>query len=102
MSANSDKVKIIFGLKIRQLRLDKKLSLSEVAEKSGLSISYLNEIEKGKKYPKTEKIMALSDALNIDYDSLKTLLESVKTKKLLKRNNYHQPKINDIIEKATQ
>ena len=37
MSANSDKVKIIFGLKIRQLRLDKKLSLSEVAEKSGLS-----------------------------------------------------------------
>jgi len=73
MSANSDKVKIIFGLKIRQLRLDKKLSLSEVAEKSGLSISYLNEIEKGKKYPKTEKIMALSDALNIDYDSLVSL-----------------------------
>jgi XRE family transcriptional regulator, fatty acid utilization regulator len=60
MSVNSDKVKIIFGLKIRQLRLDKKLSLSEVAEKSNLSISYLNEIEKGKKYPKTDKIMALS------------------------------------------
>ena len=37
----------------------------------------------------------------VDYDSLKTLLESVKTKKLLKRNNYHQQKINDIIEKAT-
>ncbi|WP_406844047.1 hypothetical protein [Flavobacterium soyae] len=39
---------------------------------------------------------------DINYDSLKTLLESVKTKKLLKRNNYHQPKINDIIEKATK
>ena len=38
----------------------------------------------------------------VDYDSLKTLLESVKTKKLLKRNNYHQQKINDIIEKATR
>lgn len=73
MSVNSDKVKIIFGLKIRQLRLDKKLSLSEVAEKSKLSISYLNEIEKGKKYPKTEKIMALSEALEIDYDSLVSL-----------------------------
>ncbi|MEA5139495.1 helix-turn-helix domain-containing protein [Arcicella rigui] len=73
MSVNSDKVKIIFGLKIRQLRLDKKLSLSEVAEKSNLSISYLNEIEKGKKYPKTEKIMALSEALEIDYDSLVSL-----------------------------
>ncbi|MFV5701855.1 DNA modification system-associated small protein [Flavobacterium sp. XS2P12] len=38
----------------------------------------------------------------VNYDSLKTLLESVKTKKLLKRNNYHQQKINDIIEKATK
>ena len=38
----------------------------------------------------------------VNYDYLKTLLESVKTKKLLKRNNYHQQKINDIIEKATK
>ncbi|MDR7211076.1 DNA modification system-associated small protein [Flavobacterium piscis] len=38
----------------------------------------------------------------VNYASLKTLLESVKTKKLLKRNNYHQQKINDIIEKATK
>jgi hypothetical protein len=38
----------------------------------------------------------------VDYNSLKTLLESVKTKKLLKRNNYHQQKINDIIENATK
>jgi XRE family transcriptional regulator, fatty acid utilization regulator len=73
MSLNSDKVKIIFGLKIRQLRLDKKLSLSEVATKSNLSISYLNEIEKGKKYPKTEKIMALASAFEVDYDSLVSL-----------------------------
>ncbi len=73
MSVSSDKVKIIFGLKIRQLRLDKKLSLSEVAEKSNLSISYLNEIEKGKKYPKTDKIMALSDTFQVDYDSLVSL-----------------------------
>lgn len=36
----------------------------------------------------------------IEYVSLKTLLESVKTKKLIKRNNYHQQTINDIIEKA--
>ena len=38
----------------------------------------------------------------VDYGTLKTLLESVKTKKLLKRNNYHQQKINDIIEKETK
>ncbi len=73
MNINPNKVKIIFGLKIRQLRLDKKLSLSEVADKSNLSISYLNEIEKGKKYPKTEKIMALAEALQVDYDYLVSL-----------------------------
>jgi XRE family transcriptional regulator, fatty acid utilization regulator len=73
MSVNIDKVKIIFGLKIRQLRLDRSLSLSELSEKSKLSISYLNEIEKGKKYPKTEKIMALSEALAVDYDDLVSL-----------------------------
>ena len=36
----------------------------------------------------------------VDYDSLNILLDSVKTKRLLKRNNYHQQKINDIIEKT--
>jgi hypothetical protein len=36
----------------------------------------------------------------IDYESLRLLLESVKTKKLIKRNNYHQQSINEIIEKA--
>lgn len=35
----------------------------------------------------------------VDYDFLNILLDSVKTKRL-KRNNYHQQKINDLIEKA--
>lgn len=38
----------------------------------------------------------------IDYISLNTLLESVKTKKLLKKNNYHSQTISNIIEKATK
>lgn len=37
---------------------------------------------------------------SVSFDSMEALLESVKTKKLLKRNNYHQQKINDVIEKA--
>lgn len=34
----------------------------------------------------------------VNYEALKSLIESVKTKRLLKRNNYHQDTINDIIE----
>lgn len=48
------------------------------------------------------RLKVISINKGIDYDSLKSLLESVRTKKLLKRNNYHQQKINDEIEKATK
>ena len=49
------------------------MSFSELAEKAGLSVSYLNEIEKGKKYPKSEKIATLADALDVPYDKLVSL-----------------------------
>ncbi|MEY4927119.1 MAG: hypothetical protein RI894_1555, partial [Bacteroidota bacterium] len=55
--------KLIFGLKVRQLRAERRLSFAELALATGMSISYLNEIEKGKKYPKDDKIMLLATAL---------------------------------------
>jgi len=73
MSINKENIKIIFGLKLKQARAEKKYSLATLSEKSGLSISYLNEIEKGKKYPKPEKIHALSLALKIKFDELVSL-----------------------------
>lgn len=78
MAYNSEKIRLLFGLKIKQLRIDKGLSLNEVAQKAGLSVSYLNEIEKGKKHPKSEKIMALATALATDYDTLVSLKLSKK------------------------
>ena len=49
-----------------------------------------------------QRLNEISTGKGVDYDSLKSLLESVRTKKLLKRNNYHQQKINDVIEEATK
>ena len=49
-----------------------------------------------------QRLNEISTEKCVNYDSLKSLLESVRTKKLLKRNNYHQQKINDVIEKATK
>jgi len=37
---------------------------------------------------------------NVEYNSIQSLLDSVKTKKLYKRNNYHLQKINDEIENS--
>ncbi len=47
-----------------------------------------------------QRLKEISTENGIDYGSLKELLDSVRTKKLIKRNNYHQQKINDIIEIA--
>ena len=70
MSLGEDNIKLIFGLKLKQMRTSKKLSQSELSEKSGLSVSYINEIEKGKKYPKAEKISTLAAVLDVPYDKL--------------------------------
>jgi hypothetical protein len=73
MTSDREKVRLIFGLKLKQLRADLGISTYELANRTGLSPSYLNEIEKGKKYPKTEKVFALAKALDTDYDTLVSL-----------------------------
>ena len=66
-------VRLIFGLKLRELRQERGLSPAELARTCDVSVSYLNEIEKGKKYPKAEKILSLSQALGVRYDQLTSL-----------------------------
>lgn len=70
MNTESDYIRIVFGLKLKQLRQKKNWSLNDLSLKTGLSKSYLNEIENGKKFPKHDKIVQLSDILNCSYDEL--------------------------------
>ena len=73
MNVEKDYIKLIFGLKLKQARTNKNLSLFGLAKITDLSKSYLNEIEKGKKYPKTDKIILLSEKLDISYDHMVSL-----------------------------
>jgi predicted transcriptional regulator/DNA-binding XRE family transcriptional regulator len=66
-------IKLIFGLKLKQARTNKNLSLFGLAKITELSKSYLNEIEKGKKYPKTDKIILLAEKLEVSYDHMVSL-----------------------------
>lgn len=61
----STQQRILFGLKVKQYRQARGLSFSDLAGLTGMSVSYLNEIEKGKKYPKENKIHLLSAALQV-------------------------------------
>ncbi len=73
MQIREENIRLIFGLKIKQLRIEKNMSLAELSQRTGISLSYINEIEKGKKYPKGDKIVALANALEVEYDWLVSL-----------------------------
>ncbi len=63
--ATTQHQRIIFGLKVRQLRQEHEWNFEELSKKSGISVSYLNEIEKGKKYPQPENQKRLAIALGV-------------------------------------
>ena len=65
--------RILFGLKVRHRRQQLALSPAALAKLAGMSVSYLNEIEKGKKYPKDNKLASLATALAVSPASLASL-----------------------------
>lgn len=65
-----DLINIIFGMKVRQARQEAGLTLTELARQSELSASYLTEIEKGRKYPRADKIARMAEVLGKPYDDL--------------------------------
>lgn len=68
--AASQLQRIIFGLKVRQFRQEKAWNFEELSQRTGISISYLNEIEKGKKYPQPDYRKRLAEVLETPYDFL--------------------------------
>lgn len=70
MPAPAENLRLILGLKLRQLRHQQDASLKQVAARAGISVSYLSELEQGRKYPKPDKLLALAEALGIPYDDL--------------------------------
>ncbi|MBP7997617.1 MAG: ImmA/IrrE family metallo-endopeptidase [Chloroflexi bacterium] len=67
---STELVNIIFGMKVRQARIEAGLSLTEYAELCELSPSYVTEIEKGKKYPRPNKIRKMAEVLGKEYDEM--------------------------------
>ena len=47
-----------------------------------------------------QRLKEICNEKEVSFDSLNELLESVRTKNLRKRNNFHQEKINEIIERG--
>ncbi len=67
---STEAISTILGMKIRQARQDRGFTLSEFAALCNLSPSYVTEIEKGRKYPKPDKIARMAEVLDVTYDEL--------------------------------
>lgn len=63
-------LRAILGIKLKRLREARGLTLAAVAARAGLSVSYLAEIELGRKTPRPARVLALADALGTSYDQL--------------------------------
>lgn len=61
--ATTQHQRIILGLKVRQFRQERGWNFEEMSRQTGISISYLNEIEKGKKSPQPDMVRRLAKAL---------------------------------------
>ena len=83
MISENDTIRLIFGLKVKSLRQAKGLSYQQLAAKAGLSLSYVHDIETGKKFPKADKIIALAKTLDVDYDYLVSLRASKKLQPII-------------------
>jgi transcriptional regulator with XRE-family HTH domain len=58
------------GAVLRRERRERQLTLKELAERSSLSVVYLGEIERGKKYPSALVLERLADALDLNVSDL--------------------------------
>jgi len=83
MITENDSIRLIFGLKVKSLRQEKGLSYQQLADKAGLSLSYVHDIETGKKFPKADKILSLAKTLGVDYDYLVSLRASKKLQPII-------------------
>ena len=58
------------GRKLRETREERGDRLVDVAERAGISVQYLSEIERGRKEPSSEMIAAVAGALGVDLADL--------------------------------
>lgn len=59
------KTRLVYGLKLKTERQKKEWTLKQLAQKAGVSVSFISQIEKGEKYPNLEKQLRFAAALEI-------------------------------------
>lgn len=82
------------GKRIKQLRLEKNLTLKEVSDKTGLSISFISQLEHNKTSATLESFKKISDALGVNpsyfFTTPETDITSAVVRGALDQTNYEK------------
>ena len=74
---------MLFGEKVRVLRVSRHLTQQQLAEQMGVSVSYISKVENGKlhfgDYPSEKFIHKLAEELGADEDELLMLADKIPT-----------------------
>lgn len=72
------------GNKIKELRLNKKMTLRELSENTGLSIGFLSQLERGLTSIATDSLMRIAESLDVDLNYF--FISPKKKNKIVLRN----------------
>ena len=99
-SAQAAALSEVLGRRIRKLRIDRSLTLDEVAARSGCSVGSLSQIERGIGNPSFNTLVKISHALEI---SVGRLLEAAGTADPVVRRSErkHLPSGSTTVENGT-
>ena len=59
-----------FGEKLRSLRKQRGLAITELGDMLGVSYSYVGKLERGEKIPNVAMLIKIADVFNISLDNL--------------------------------
>lgn len=74
------------GKRIKKIRLSKKLTLQEMASKTGLSSGYLSKLEKSKKSPPISTLISIANAFDVTVSVLLGEISEDESVLLVKKN----------------
>jgi len=85
---NDNKVMNRFGNYIRELRINKNLTLARLASMLDIDSTNLSKVENGKRFLDEEKLIKLCEIFSLDIDEIKKEILSEKIAKKVYDSNY--------------
>jgi transcriptional regulator with XRE-family HTH domain len=83
---NGQELRAILGKGIRFYRQQRQLSQAALAEKANISITFLSNIERGRKYPTSDTLSSIASVLGVEvYELFRHDHSPAKNRKLFER-----------------